>query len=189
MLLAAARTLVAHRSLFEAVVERLRAAARRAGRGLFKAYVKYMIRELARIFALNGATVNALGVEDLGVEWCAAEVLGRHLIELAVRLDEALERLSRRVDRAALSSFMMAAERVLRIASLQEVACARAVEFVGGAPRAALLKRMARRLLRLADDLRLMRGPLLARRGCRSASCERARTEAWRLEREGGGDS
>jgi hypothetical protein len=69
------------------------------------------------------------------------------------------------VDRAALSSFMEAAEQMLRIACLQEAACARAVELVGPAPRAAPLKRMARRLLRLADDLRLMRGPLLARRG------------------------
>jgi hypothetical protein len=69
------------------------------------------------------------------------------------------------VDRAALSSFMEAAEQALRIACLQEVACARAVEFIGAAPQTALLKRMARRLLRLADDLKLMRGPLLARRG------------------------
>jgi hypothetical protein len=91
-------------------------------------------------------------------------VLGRHFIELAVRLDEDLEQLSRRVDRAALSSFMEAAEQMLRIACLQEVACARAVEFVGAAPQAALLKRMASRLLRLADDLKFMRGPLLAGR-------------------------
>jgi hypothetical protein len=165
MLLAAARTLVAHRSLFEAVVERLRAAARRAGRGLFRAYVKYAIRQLGRISALNGAVIDALGVKDLGAKECAVGVLGRHFIELAVRLDEALDQLSRRVDRAALSSFMEAAEQVLRIAYLQEAACARAVELAGAAPRAAPLRRVARRLLRLADDLRLMRGPLLARRG------------------------
>jgi hypothetical protein len=164
MLLAAARTLVAHRSLFEAVVERLRAAAKRARRGLFKAYVKYTINELARVSALSRAAVDALGVEGLGAEECAVGVLGRHFIELAVRLDEALERLSRHVDRAALSSFMETAEQMLKIASLQEVACARAVEFIRAAPRAAPLKRMARRLLRLADNLKFMRGPLLARR-------------------------
>jgi hypothetical protein len=165
MLLAAARTLAAHRSLLEAVVERLRVAARRARRGLFKAYVKYLIRELAGVSALNEAAIDALGVEDLGVEERAVEVLGRHLIELAVRLDEALEQLSRRADRAALSSFMEAPEQVLRIACLQEVACARAVELIGAAPQTAPLRRMARRLLRLADDLKFMRSPPLARMG------------------------
>jgi hypothetical protein len=58
---------------------------------------------------------------------------------------------------------MDAAEQMLRIAYLQEVACASAVGLIGLAPRATLLKRMARRLLRLADNLRIMRSPLLAR--------------------------
>jgi hypothetical protein len=165
MLLAVARTLVAHRSLFEAVVERLHVAARWARRELFKAYLKYAINELARISALSRAAIDALGVKDLGAEERAVEVLGRDFIELAVRLEGILEQLSRRVDRAALSSFMEAAEQMLKIASLQEVACARAVELAGPAPRAAPLRRVARRLLRLADDLKLMRGPLLARMG------------------------
>jgi hypothetical protein len=72
MLLAAARTLVAHRSLFEAVVERLHVAARRARRRLFRAYVKYMTRELARISALSRAAIKSLGVEGLGAEGCSA---------------------------------------------------------------------------------------------------------------------
>jgi hypothetical protein len=108
MLLAAARALVAHRSFMEAVIDELHVAARRARRGLFRAYVKYMIRELARISSLSGAAIDALGVEDLRTDGRAVGVLGRHFIELAVRLDEALDQLSRRVDRAAsLASWML----------------------------------------------------------------------------------
>lgn len=164
MLLAVARTLAAHRSVIKATIEKLYVIAERARGRLFKAYAEHAIRELAKLSMLGEAAANALGARGLSANGNGAEVLGKDFTELAVKLEEALDQLSRRVDRVALLRFTEVAEPMLRIASLQEKACAKAVELLGLAPQAAaLLERAARDLLRLADDMKLMRRVLLAR--------------------------
>jgi len=164
MLLAVARTLVAHRSVTKATIEKLYVIARRARSRLFKAYAKHAIRELAKLSMLSEAAANALGVRGLSANDNGAEVLGRDFTELAVKLEEVLNQLSRRVDRVTLLRFTEVAEPMLRIASLQKEACAKAVELLGLAPQAAaLLERVAKDLLHLADNMKLMRRMLLAR--------------------------
>jgi len=166
VLLAVARTLNAHRSLAKAVIEKLYEVARQAEGRLLKAYANYAIHELAKLVVLCEAAINALGVNGLSAKDGGAEALGKSFMELAVRLSEALDQLSKGVNRVALLRLAEVAEPMLRLASLQERACAKAVELLGASPQVArLLKRIAKDLARLADDMRLMRGVLLARTG------------------------
>jgi len=161
MLMSVAKSLNAMVSLSKAIAEKLAAIAHRATNRMTRAYAEYAFHEVSKLNRLSVAVVNELGLSTLGGEEDAAELLGEAYVKLATQLQEVLDRLAKRVSKAALVELTEVAEPLLRLTAVHLMACAKVVEDYSHKPSAArALRRSADDVLHMASKMRLMRSAL-----------------------------